>query len=166
METVLVLNANFEPLNVCDMHRAICLMILEKASLIQDGRGEIQTINTSYPRPSIIRLQKMIHRPRQKVRLTRKEIFRRDNYTCQYCGNSSRDLTIDHVTPKHMGGDHSWSNVVTACSFCNHKKGGRTIKQARMQLLRIPLDPPSSAFYLYNHYLTDYQEWQPFLDGW
>ena len=88
------------------------MMVMDKASLVKDGRGHIHTVNTSYPRPSIIRLQKMIRRPRPRVKLTRKEIFRRDHYTCQYCGTSSRDLTIDHITPKHLGGTHTWDNVV------------------------------------------------------
>jgi 5-methylcytosine-specific restriction endonuclease McrA len=84
MESVLVLNANFEPLNVCNMHKAVCLMVMDKAQLVMNGRGEIRTIDRSFPRPSVIRLQNMVHRPRPKVKLTRKEIFRRDNYTCQF----------------------------------------------------------------------------------
>jgi len=166
MESVLVLNANFEPLNICNIRRAVCLMVVDKAALVMNGRGEIHTINRTFPRPSIIRLQNMIHRPHPKVKLTRKEIFRRDNYSCQYCGSSSRDLTIDHVEPRHLNGKHEWENVVTACAYCNHKKGGRTLEQARMVLLKIPEEPPSSAFYLYNHYLSVNAEWEPFLVGW
>jgi len=166
MESVLVLNANFEPLNICNIRRAVCLMVVDKAALVMNGRGEIHTINRTFPRPSIIRLQNMIHRPHPKVKLTRKEIFRRDNYSSQYCGSSSRDLTIDHVEPRHLNGKHEWENVVTACAYCNHKKGGRTLEQARMVLLKIPEEPPSSAFYLYNHYLSVNAEWEPFLVGW
>ena len=166
MESVLVLNANFEPLNICNIRRAVCLMVVDKAALVMNGRGEIHTINRTFPRPSIIRLQHMIHRPHPKVKLTRKEIFRRDNYSCQYCGSSSRDMTIDHVEPRHLNGKHEWENVVTACAYCNHKKGGRTLEQARMVLLKIPEEPPSSAFYLYNHYLSVNAEWEPFLVGW
>ncbi|MGD0709502.1 MAG: HNH endonuclease, partial [Anaerolineaceae bacterium] len=103
METVLVLNANFEPINVCNMHRAIGMMLADKASLVLNGRGEIRTASQSFPRPSIIRLEKMVHRPRPAVRLTRREIFRRDNFTCQYCGKHTGSLTIDHIVPRHMG---------------------------------------------------------------
>ena len=166
MENVLVLNANFEPLNVCNMRRAVCMMVMDKASLVKDGRGHIHTVNTSYPKPSIIRLDKMIHRPRTRVKLTRREIFRRDNYSCQYCGSSSRDLTIDHIVPKHMGGEHAWNNVVTACSYCNHKKGGRTLQQAGMHLKKKVKEPPASALYIYNRYLHENSEWEPFLSGW
>lgn len=166
MENVLVLNANFEPLNVCNMRRAVCLMVLDKASLVKNGRGEIHSISASFPRPSIIRLQSMVHKPRTKVKLTRREVFRRDDYTCQYCGSTSRDLTIDHVKPKHLGGKHCWTNVVTACAYCNHKKGGRTLQQSGMRLTKQPQEPPSSALYLYDHYLIINDDWLPFLTGW
>lgn len=166
MENVLVLNANFEPLNICNMRRAICLMVMDKASLVKNGRGEIRTVSESFPRPSIIRLQKMIHRPRPQVKLTRKEVFRRDGYSCQYCGSSSRDLTIDHIAPKHLGGEHIWANVVTACTYCNHKKGGRPLKQSGMRLTKKPSEPPTSAMYIYNFYINGNQDWEPFLNGW
>lgn len=166
MNPVLVLNANFEPINVCDLRRAIGLLLTEKASLVLNGRGEIHTANATYPLPSVIRLQTMVHRPRVHVRLSRREVFRRDNYTCQYCGKSSTTLTIDHVIPRHLGGEHTWTNVVTACSTCNHRKGGRTLAEANMRLLRPPQEPPSSAWYVFGHHLTQYAEWEPFLTGW
>ena len=148
------------------MRRAVCLMYLEKASLVMNGRGEIRTINRSYPRPSIIRLQRMIKRPRPQVKLTRKEVFRRDHHTCQYCGKKYKDLTIDHIFPRHLGGQHNWENVVTACYSCNHKKGGRSLPETGMQLQKTPKSPPNSAFYLYKHFLVENGEWEPFLSGW
>jgi 5-methylcytosine-specific restriction endonuclease McrA len=166
MEPVLVLNANFEPLNVCDMRRAIGLIILEKASMVENGRGVIQTIDRSFPRPSIIRLQRMIKRPRPEVRLTRREVFRRDHFTCQYCGENTHNLTIDHVLPRHLGGKQSWENVVTACAACNHKKGGRPLRESGMRLRNEPTSPPNSAIYLYHHYLEKNRSWQIFLSGW
>ena len=141
-------------------------MVMDKAALIENGRGVISTVSRTFPKPSIIRLQNMVHRPRPRVKLTRREIFRRDNYTCQYCGSSARDLTIDHVIPKHRGGDHIWTNVVSSCSYCNHKKGGRTLRQSGMRLKKPIKEPPASAMYLYNHYLNDNREWEPFLIGW
>jgi len=80
-EPVLVLNANFEPINVCTTRRAIGLILAEKAAMVVNGRGHIHTINQLLPRPSVIRLEHMIHRPRPRVKLTRREVFRRDNYT-------------------------------------------------------------------------------------
>jgi len=166
MDIVLVLNANFEPINVCNLHRAIGMMVVDKASLVLNGRGEIKTSSYTYPKPSVIRLQKMVHRPRLKTRLTRKEVFRRDNFTCQYCSSSSKELTIDHIIPRHLGGEHNWTNVVTACSVCNHRKGGRTLKQSGMRLLHEPTEPPSSAYYIFGKHLNENQEWKPFLTGW
>jgi 5-methylcytosine-specific restriction endonuclease McrA len=165
-EAVLVLNANFEPIHVCDLRRAMGLIISNKAALVMNGRGEIHTVSSFFPRPSVIRLQKMISRPRPRVKLTRREILRRDSYTCQYCGKHSLDLTIDHVIPRHMGGPHVWSNVVAACPACNHRKGGRMLEEAAMHLQRLPKEPPSTARYLFGRSLTDYAEWEPFLTGW
>lgn len=163
---VLVLNANFEPINVCSTRRAIGLILNGKASLVLNGRGEIKTVTRTYPRPSIIRLDKMIRRPRSGIRLTKREVLRRDNYTCQYCGQHTIFLTIDHVIPRRLGGQHTWDNLVAACPPCNHRKGGRTIEQAHMQLLCIPREPPSSANYIFARHLRENSEWQPFIDGW
>ena len=165
-EPVLVLNANFEPINVCDMRRAIGLILSEKASLVVNGRGEVHTIRSTFPRPSVIRLQKMVNRPRQQLKLTRREIFRRDNYTCQYCGKHTTDLTIDHVTPRHQGGKHVWTNVVAACPVCNHRKGGRLPEEVNMRLLRLPVEPPTSAQYVFGRHLSENIEWEMFLQGW
>jgi len=100
------------------------------------------------------------------VRLSKREVFRRDGHTCQYCGSNGRHLTLDHVIPRHRGGDHHWTNLVTACSACNLKKGGRAIQEAHMSLLRPPHEPQASALYLYGSHLTDNQEWKQFLEGW
>ena len=123
---VLVLNSNYEPLNVSSIRRALGLMFTEKANLVMNGRGVIRTVSTSFPAPSIIRLDKLISRPRPIVKLTKEEILRRDKYTCQYCGKMTKSLTIDHIIPKHLGGKHTWDNLVAACPQCNHRKGGST----------------------------------------
>jgi 5-methylcytosine-specific restriction endonuclease McrA len=165
-ETVLVLNANFEPINVCNTRRAIGLLLNGKANLVMNGRGEIHTVSASYPRPSIIRLEKMVRRPRPTVRLTKREVLRRDDFTCQYCGQKTASLTIDHVIPRRMGGGHSWHNLVAACPPCNHRKGGRTVEQANMRLLRPPAEPPSAAHYLFARHLNANQEWAEYIEGW
>jgi 5-methylcytosine-specific restriction endonuclease McrA len=165
-EPVLVLNANFEPIHVCSTRRAIGLVLNGKASLVLNGRGEIKTVARNFPRPSIIRLEKMIRRPRPTIRLSKREILRRDDYTCQYCGLHTIHLTIDHVIPRRLGGRHTWENLVAACPACNHRKGGRTADQAQMRLLRLPFEPPSSAQYLFSRHLSDNQDWIPFIQGW
>jgi 5-methylcytosine-specific restriction endonuclease McrA len=166
VEPVLVLNANFEPINVCNTRRAIGLVLSGKASMVLNGRGEIKTVSRTFPRPSIIRLDRMVKRPRPRVRLTKREILRRDDYTCQYCGGRMTYLTIDHIVPRRLGGRHSWDNLVAACPNCNHRKGGRTLEQAQMHLLRPPAEPPTSAYYIFARHLGDNTEWLPFIEGW
>jgi 5-methylcytosine-specific restriction endonuclease McrA len=166
LEPVLVLNANFEPINVCSTRRAVGLILNCKASLVLNGRGVLHSVNTIFPKPSIIRLDQMIRRPRQAVHLTKREVLRRDEYTCQYCGKKGIYLTIDHVIPRHLGGKHSWENLVAACPACNHHKGGRTADQAQMRLLHTPKEPPASAMYLFSRHLVENEEWLPFIEGW
>lgn len=165
-DPVLLLNANFEPLNVCTTRRAIGMLLQGKAEMLLNGRGYIRTVREAYPRPSVIRLGYMVKRPRPRVRLSKREIFRRDGYTCQYCGSRSGRLTLDHVVPRHRGGQHDWENLVTACPSCNLRKGGRTLHEAHMQLLRPPVEPRPSAEYLYGAHLPDNREWRQFLVGW
>jgi 5-methylcytosine-specific restriction endonuclease McrA len=163
---VLLLNANYEPLNVCSTRRAVGLLMVDKAEMILNGRGVIRTPSTTVLRPSVIRLAYMVHRPRPKVKLTKREILRRDNYTCQYCGQKSARLTLDHVTPRRLGGEHAWDNLVAACPACNHRKGGRTLAEAHMQLLRKPYEPSPTATYLYGKYLEANRAWRAFVEGW
>jgi len=165
-EPVLVLNANFAPINICTTRRAIGLMLTGKASMVMNGRGTIKTISQFVEKPSVIRLGRMVKRPHPRVNLSKREIFRRDAYACQYCGRRGGTLTIDHVIPRRLGGDLSWANLVTACSACNHRKGGRTATQAGMKLLKKPKEPSSSALYIFGRYIKFNGEWEPFLDGW
>jgi 5-methylcytosine-specific restriction endonuclease McrA len=163
---VLVLNANFQPINITSTHRAINLMLAEKATIILNGRGVIHSVSQTFPLPSVIRLTRMVKRPRPIVKLTRKEIFRRDNYTCQYCGRQHNHLTIDHVIPRRLGGKTDWTNLVTACPRCNHLKGGMTPDQSGMFPIKFPKAPPSDATYLFGKHLQQNQEWEDFLLGW
>ncbi len=163
---VLVLNANYAPLNVCTTKRAIVLMLSEKASLLENGRGFIRSVNMNYPAPSVIRLGMMIKKPRTSVKLSKSEVFRRDHYLCQYCGQKTDELTIDHIIPRSKGGSHSWNNLITACPKCNIKKGGRTAKEANMKLLSIPKTPSASAIYMFGKFLNNNNTWLPYIDGW
>ena len=165
-EPVLVLNANFQPINITSTYRAINLVLSEKATLILNGRGVIHTVSQTYPLPSIIRLNRMIKRPRPIVKLTRKEVFRRDNYFCQYCGRQTSNLTVDHVIPRRLGGETRWNNVVAACPRCNHLKGGMTPQQSGMYPRKAPKHPPRSAIYLFGKHLDQNQDWDDFLAGW
>lgn len=163
---VLVLNQNYEPLNVCNARRAFVLVDRGKAEILEHGEGTLRSAVAAFPLPSVIRLIYMIRRPRPKMRLTRREVFIRDKYTCQYCGRQTKDLTIDHVMPRHRGGRHTWDNLVSACRTCNHKKAGLTPAEARMKLLSEPKAPPTSSYYIFYHYLEAQSDWRKFIPGW
>jgi len=165
-DPVLVLNTNYEPLNVCTIRRAMGLIFSDKASMLANGRGEIHTARNIFPAPSVIRLERMIKRPRPNVKLNKQEVFRRDSYTCQYCGRNGIELTLDHVVPRRLGGKHSWDNLVTACRVCNHRKGGRMADSAGMKLLTRPEVPTASAQYIFGRYLNQYKEWVTYIQGW
>jgi 5-methylcytosine-specific restriction endonuclease McrA len=159
---VLLLNLNYEPLNVCDVRRALSLLGGGRASLLENGRGELRTPSRIVPIPSVIRLEHLVRRPFLRQRLSRREVFLRDANVCQYCGQVRRNLTLDHVVPRHRGGAHTWENVVAACVPCNHQKAGRTPKEAGMRLLRDPRAPRAHPYMLFHHRGT-LEEWRKFV---
>jgi 5-methylcytosine-specific restriction endonuclease McrA len=160
-QPVLVLNQNYEPLNVCSLKRAVVLVFSRKAEILEAADCAVRSASNEYAAPSVIRLFRLIKRPRPRVKLTRREIFTRDNYTCQYCGAVGGDLTVDHVIPRSRGGEHTWENVVTACRPCNHRKGGKTLQEARLKLERKPTEPPAGQYYTIERRVR-----QPYAAGW
>ena len=161
-ETVLILNQNYEPLNICGVRRAIVLVIGQKAQPIELSLEHYKTVSTSFSVPSVIRLLYMVKRPLFTRKLSRREVFWRDHFTCQYCGKETKDLTLDHVVPRVLKGPHTWENVVAACVQCNHRKAGRPPAQARMQLLSQPSTPKANPYYhLMHRSLPD--EWNIYL---
>lgn len=164
--SVLVLNGNFEPLNVCATKRAMGLVLAGKALVVENGRGLIRTVSRAYERPSVIQLSYLVRRPRPRVRLSKREVLRRDEYRCQYCGCGAGNLTLDHVVPRHRGGEYRWENLVAACPQCNRRKGGRTLQEARMTLLRKPTEPRPTASYVFGTYLGNNREWAKYIEGW
>jgi len=165
-EPVLLLNGNYEPINVCTTRRAMGLILGDKATALENGRGYVHTVSDVYERPSVIRLLYLVRRPRPRVRLSKREVLRRDAHQCQYCGRKARRLTIDHIVPRFRGGSYSWDNLVAACPQCNRKKGGRTLPQARMDLLRPPREPRPTARYLFGRYADAEGVWGKYLEGW
>ena len=164
---VLVLNQNYEPLNVCNVRRAIVLVFDGKAEVLEHHPTAVKTPSRVFPSPSVIRMVYLIHRPRPRVKLTRREVFIRDGYTCQYCGRQAGDLTIDHVVPKSKGGTHAWDNLVSACKPCNHRKGGKSLGEARMTLRKAPIEPRPGAYYTIERRLDTVvaDGWGKFLPG-
>lgn len=164
---VLVLNQNYEPLNVCSLKRALVLVLCHKAEMLEGYDGVVHASSGAFEAPSVIRLFKLIRRPRPKVKLSRREIFARDSFTCQYCGTRSNDLTIDHVVPRSRGGQHTWTNVVTACRSCNHRKGGKSLQEARLRLDCQPDEPRAGMYYMIERRVNAalHDDWLKFLPG-
>jgi len=165
---VLVLNQNYEPLHICNARRALVLVLGGKAEVLQEDMDvHLHTSTDDYTVPSVVRMMYLVHRPRPRVKLTRREIFLRDNYTCQYCGKVTHDLTLDHVHPKSRDGKHTWENLVSACKECNHRKGGRTPEEARMRLKKSPCEPRAGAYYAIQRRLAERPrtDWLPFIPG-
>jgi 5-methylcytosine-specific restriction endonuclease McrA len=144
---VLVLNHNYEPLSVCNVKKAVVLLFLGKAELIEASNGRfLHSVSLTMPFPSIVRLSIYVRIPYKKIVLSRKNILRRDGHRCQYCGRTDVPLTVDHVIPRARGGEDSWENLVAACVRCNNKKGDRLPGEAQMNLTRRPIRPNHVMF--------------------
>ncbi len=138
----LVLNNTFEPLQFTGARRALVMVILGKAEPLESDGFYARTVTRSYRLPTVIRLHRYIRRPNQfGVPFSKKNVFRRDNFSCQYCGSQEKELTIDHVIPKSLGGTSDWENVVTACRACNLKKGNKSLSLTGLKLNKTPGKP-------------------------
>lgn len=162
---VLVLNLDYRPLNICNVRRAFSLLLNGKAEIVEQYADDLVSAEARYTRPSVIKLHYLVKRPPTGPRLVRQEVFRRDGHMCQYCGVQTRELTIDHVMPRHRGGGHTWENLVAACKDCNHRKGGRTAEEARMRLLASPAKHRQNGYlaHLRNVPASPHKSWVPFL---
>jgi len=164
MESILVLNADYTPINITDLKRAFNLIYKGKAEIIKHNNiSPIVTELRKYRRPTIIRLLRYITIPFRKVHLNRQNIFRRDKYKCVYCGEKTKNkLTIDHVTPKSKGGNNTWQNLVTCCKSCNIKKDDKTLEEVGMTLNTVPYRPTYIQF-VKNITISYKDDWLPFL---
>jgi 5-methylcytosine-specific restriction endonuclease McrA len=144
---VLVLNATYEPINVCTVRRAVVLLLKERAEVIERAEFELHSATTTMARPVVIRLVSYVRIPRDTHRrkITRRAVFARDDWTCQYCGARS-NLTVDHVIPRSKGGPSSWENIVASCAPCNRRKGDQLPHRVGMQLRRPPKTPHPTVF--------------------
>jgi hypothetical protein len=132
-QTILVLNASYEPINFTNWRRAVVLILKQKAQVLS---------------ARVIRLLEYITIPFSRISTTkpsRQMIYKRDDHTCQYCG-SVKKLTIDHVIPKSKGGGDTWENMVVACFSCNAKKGDRFLEHTGMKLTKVPRSPANKIF--------------------
>jgi 5-methylcytosine-specific restriction endonuclease McrA len=149
MARVLVLNATYEPINVCTLRRAAVLLLKEKAELLeQRNGGALHSEHMTMERPDVIRLVNYVRIPREAHRrkITRRAVLARDSWTCQYCGSTKSGLTVDHVIPRSRGGDSTWENIVAACASCNRKKGNRLPREIHMHPKNTPKAPAPTVF--------------------
>lgn len=137
---VLVLNASYEPINVCAARRALVLVLKGVAATEEHAPGHVHAARATLKLPSVIRLLEYRRIPHQTRALSRKNILMRDRYTCQYCQRSAPtiELTLDHVIPRSRAGETTWENLVACCYSCNNRKGSRTPEEAGMKLSRAP----------------------------
>jgi 5-methylcytosine-specific restriction endonuclease McrA len=145
MQSALVLNASYEPLSVVSARRATCLVLAEKAEMLENDGVVLHSESLEISQPSVIRLRYMVKVPFiRRVSLSRRAIFARDDHRCQYCGECAD--SIDHVFPRSRGGRHTWENVAAACRPCNLSKRDRTPEEAGMELARPCRMPRSTAW--------------------
>jgi 5-methylcytosine-specific restriction endonuclease McrA len=144
---VLVLNATYEPINVCTVRRATVLVLKSKAEILEHGTGDLHWTNGSMERPAVIRLVTYVRIPRdpRRRKITRRAVFARDGWECQYCG-ARTSLTVDHVIPRSKGGESSWENIVASCAPCNRRKGDRLPHQINMHPRVRPRVPNPNIF--------------------
>lgn len=145
---VLVLNATYEPLNVCTVRRALVLLLKGKAEVLEAGKGLLRSESMELSKPDVIRLVTYVRVPRDvhRRRITRRAVLARDGWTCQYCGDTRLKLTVDHVIPKSKGGGSDWENIVTSCAPCNRQKGDRLPREAGMHPRKTPRAPGPTIF--------------------
>ncbi len=185
---VLVLNRLWQVVDVCSVKRAVCLLYLKHAQVVlkeggslytfgfddwkdfsQDYCGDnqiIRTITYKVRMPHIILLFIYDRIPPRKVRFTRRNVYKRDENRCQYCGKKfkSEDLNLDHVIPVSRAGKNSWYNVVCSCVPCNLRKGDKSLVEVEMSLIRKPVRPNWKSFVKCNLAEISEENWKDFLD--
>jgi len=165
LQQVLVLNASYEPLNVCSIRRAHVLVWKGKAEVVEQLDRPLTSASATYPWPHVIRLVHYVRVPRTIQRkISRRALFARDGWRCVYCGTSSGRMTLDHVIPRSKGGQSIWENVVTSCAPCNLRKGDKLPEEAEM-LLSAPPRPPAPVLFIKLATQRVPASWQQYLNA-
>jgi 5-methylcytosine-specific restriction endonuclease McrA len=160
-KSVLVLDQSYQPLTLTTVRKAVSLVWLDKVDLVEHSEQTLHSPTKSIPRPLIIRLKRNLRTNAwRRVQLNRKNLFKRDDGKCVYCG-SEDNLTIDHVVPKCYGGKTTWENVVTACHKCNNKKDNKTPEEVGLFLKQKPKQPNHLIFL--THKTKLHEKWKPYL---
>ncbi|WP_145265031.1 HNH endonuclease [Calycomorphotria hydatis] len=180
-QPTLVLNRNWQPVGVASVARSLVMLFNETARVVdptdyqlyswedwarlepEDGEPVVKTVRFEIRVPEVITLTKYDRLHRRTVPFTRRNLFRRDQFTCQYCGAKpgSTELTIDHVLPKSKGGKTSWENCVLACVRCNHRKADRMPGEHGFKLHHKPKQPNWNPIYAARN--VRIESWDRFL---
>lgn len=161
MGRALVLNATYEPLCVVPIRRAVVLVLKQKAEIVHEDGGVLHSERAEVPIPSVIRLKYVVRVPyRARVSLSRRAVFVRDSFACQYCGHPAEN--VDHIVPRSRGGTHTWGNVVAACRRCNTHKEDRLPHEAGLKLRRRPTVPHETVWIVVAVGRVD-PKWMPYL---
>ncbi len=163
---VLVLNATYEPVHICNVYRAIVMIFKGVAVMQEQALFQLHSITAAYPAPSVIRLIHYVHIPFRKKLASKNNILIRDRFSCQYCGKPlrSQEVTLDHIVPKSRGGESNWENLAACCPNCNVRKGSKLPEEAGLTLIK---DPRKSSTYHFIHLLRHYgsvdEKWRKYL---
>lgn len=161
MRSALVLNATYEPLSVVPARRAACLVLADKADVVEDDGTLLHSASLTVPNPLVIRLRYVVKVPyHRRTALSRRAVFARDDSRCQYCGGHAD--SIDHIMPRSRGGEHVWENVAAACRPCNLSKRDRTPEEAGMRLAR-PARAPRELAWVTVAVSRVPEAWKPYL---
>lgn len=158
----LLLNADYTPLKIISRNRAVTLVVMDEAEIIEAGPGAIRSPSLSIPVPDVVRLNHFVRVPyRAKIPLTNHAVLHRDNHQCGYC-TKRRGITIDHIVPRSRGGKHEWTNVIACCGRCNHKKADRLLTEIGWETRFAPYMPGGNFWLVLG--LTLNESWRPYLN--
>lgn len=161
----LLLNASFEPLRVISTRRAVCLILSEKAEVLEAGSGRLRSASSEVPEPAVIRLKHFVQIPfKATMPLNRRALIARDNHECQVSGCKKAGTTVDHVHPRSKGGRHEWTNVVAMCAKHNQDKADRLLAELGWTLKAEPHAPRGTRWLLVGIGVEPQESWVPYLD--
>lgn len=164
---VLLLNSSYEPITFINDRKAISLLFREKAEALSYWKDYHLGMPNHRNLPSVMRLVNWYKKVFKTVKFSRKVVFCRDNWSCQFCGVKLllKDATIDHIIPKSKGGKTDWYNCVTACRICNRKKSNKLLEKTTMKLLSTPKPPNAHHFSFIRRSLDEWhEEWSNYID--
>jgi 5-methylcytosine-specific restriction endonuclease McrA len=166
MDRALLLNTTFEPLAVVSWKKAVTLMYLDKVEVVKEYDREVRSVSTRIKVPAVIRLLRFVRNNHSAVKFSRRNVFLRDDYSCQYCGGrfEPKHLTCDHIVPRSRGGMTEWTNIVTSCIYCNLKKGDKLPEEFGMAPRKKPFRPSGFQVLMLNLGVKVYPEyWKDYL---